>query len=63
MNQRLAMQLKKRQTDLEVNVNLQKQKRLYSNSVIDQPKLNWPDFMDLQDYANPIFRLELLLAT
>lgn len=29
----------------------------------DQPKLNWPDFMDLQDHVNPIFRLELLLGS
>lgn len=28
----------------------------------DQPKLNQPDFMDLQDYVNPIFHLELLLG-
>lgn len=41
----------------------QQQKQIFSNAVTDQPKLNWPDFMDLQDHVNPIFRLELLLGS
>lgn len=38
------------------------QRKIFSNAVTDQPKLNSPDFMDLQDYVNPIFHLELLLG-
>jgi hypothetical protein len=27
----------------------------------EPPQLVFPDFMDFQDYVNPVFRLELLL--
>ena len=63
MNRRLAEQLKKRQSDQESNAHANRQRKMFSNAVTDQPKLNWPDYMDLQDYVNPIFHLELLLAS
>ena len=62
MNRRLAEQLRKRQSDHESSAHANRQKKMFSNAVTDQPKLNWPDYMDLQDYVNPIFHLELLLA-
>lgn len=37
-------------------------KKIFQNAVTDQPHLNWPDYMDLQDFVNPILHLELLLA-
>lgn len=62
VNKRLAEQLKKRQNEAESNSLQQQQKKIFSNAVTDQPKLNRPDFMDLQDFVNPIFHLELLLG-
>ena len=61
-NERLAKQLQQRKTIDSNNAARLQQKQIFSNAVTDQPKLNWPDFMDLQDHVNPIFRLELLLG-
>ena len=46
-NARLAQQLAKRKSEADTNPVRQRQKAMFSNAVIDQPKLNWPDFMDL----------------
>ena len=63
VNKLLAQQLAQRQKDQETKANVTNQRKIYSNAVTDQPHLNWPDYMDLQDFVNPILHLELLLAT